>query len=83
MTSKTILLLYVSRHQSYRISLTLIDPVPFLGSSLLNISDVAESSLSSQSHKPFESETSQSWVARTIEPLQVIDLQARVNVESN
>ena len=34
MTSETCLLFHVSCHQSYRISLTLIDPVPFSLSSL-------------------------------------------------
>ena len=59
-------------------------------------SDVSESFLSSQSHKPLESESSkifscqshdlvessQSRVTRTVESLRVIGLQARVNVES-
>jgi len=52
-------------------------------------SDVSESFLSSQSHKPLESESSQNHlkffrvrVTRTVESLRVIGLQARVNVES-
>ena len=49
--------------------------------------DVPESFLSSQRHEPFESESSeilssQSRVTRIVESLRVIDLQARVNVES-
>jgi len=64
------------------------------------ISDVPESFLSSQSHKPFElewykffqvqseashdlAESSQNRITRTVESLQVIGLQARVNGESN
>ena len=52
-------------------------------------SDVSESFLSSQSHNPFESESSklfessQRRVTRTVESLRVIGLQARVNVELN
>ena len=60
-------------------------------------SDVSESFLSSQSHKPFESEpsqifsspvrvmtwSSQSRVTSTVESLRIIGLQARVNVESH
>ena len=60
-------------------------------------SNVPESFLSSQNHKPFESESSQThlkffrvrvmtWssrVTRTVESLRVIGLQARVNVESH
>jgi len=62
-------------------------------------SDVSESFLSSQSHKPFESElsknfssrvkvrviiwSSQSQVTRTVESFRVVGLQARVSVESH
>jgi len=62
-------------------------------------SHVPESFLSSQNHKPFESESSkifssrvrvrvmtwssQSRVTKTVESLRVIGLQARVNVESD
>ena len=65
----------------------------------ISSSDVSESFLSSQSHKPFESESSkifssqsqshdsvessQSRVTRTVESLRVIGLQVRVNVESH
>jgi len=35
MTSETSLLYRLSCHQSYRIGLTFIDPIPFLDSSLL------------------------------------------------
>jgi len=58
-------------------------------------SDVPESLSSSQSHKPFESEAFKifsspvrvmTWpnrVTKTVESPRVIDLQARVNVESH
>jgi len=49
-------------------------------------SDVSESFLSSQRHKPLESESSDIFSSRvtgTVESLRVIGLQARVNVESH
>jgi len=54
---------------------------------ILSCSDGPESFLSSQSHKPFESESSNlnffGVESQTVESLRVIDLQARVSVESH